>query len=53
MVNGMHPTPSRSSTSRSSGSIHRLNIEYEGWWMSSGVPSSRRMRAASAVRLGP
>ena len=34
----MHPTPSAPRTSRSRSSIQRLNIEYEGWWMSSGVP---------------
>ena len=31
-------------------SIQRLSSEYDGWWMSSGVPRSRRIRAASAVR---
>jgi hypothetical protein len=27
----------------------RFSIEYEGWWMRSGVPSSRRIAAASRV----
>jgi hypothetical protein len=26
-----------------------LIIEYDGWWISNGVPSSRRMAAASRV----
>ncbi len=30
-------------------SIQRLSIEYDGWWISSGVPSSRAMVAASRV----
>jgi hypothetical protein len=47
----MQPTPSSPSVSRSSGSIQRLSIEYDGWWISSGVPRSRRMAAASAVRF--
>ncbi len=52
-VNAMQPTPSRSSTSSSSSSIQRLSIEYDGWEMSSGVPSSRRIWTASAVRAAP
>ena len=44
----MQPMPSCSSTSSSpSSSIHRLIIEYDGWWMSAGTPSSRSIRAAS------
>ena len=45
----MHPMPSSPRTSRSSGSIQRLSIEYEGWWISSRIPRSRRIAAASAV----
>jgi hypothetical protein len=45
----MHPAPSSARTSRSSGSIQRFSIEYEGWWINSGVPSSRRIAAASRV----
>ena len=43
----------RSRTSSRPCSIQRLNIEYDGWWMSSGVPRSRRIEAASRVRSGP
>ena len=39
-------------TSSRPASIQRLNIEYEGWWMVSGVPRSRRMPAALAVCSG-
>ena len=46
----MQPTPSDSSVSSSSGSIQRLKSEYEGWWMSSGVPSPCRISAAARVR---
>ncbi len=42
----MQPMPSSPRTSSSPRSIQRLSIEYDGWWMSSGVPSSRRMPAA-------
>ena len=49
----MQPTPVSPSTSSSSSSIQRLSIEYDGWWISSGVPSSFRMRTASRVRSGP
>ena len=45
----MQPTPSSPSASRSSGSIQRFSIEYEGWWMRSGVPRSPRIAAASRV----
>jgi hypothetical protein len=47
--NAMQPTPSSPSASRRSGSIQRLSIEYEGWWMRRGVPRSRRIAAASRV----
>ena len=48
--NAMQPMPcSSSSSSRSSSSIHRLSSEYDGWWISSGVPSSRAIVAASRV----
>ncbi len=46
----MQPTPSSPTASSSSGSIQRFSSEYEGWWMSSGVPRSRRIAAASRVR---
>ena len=39
-------------SSRPSVSIQRFSIEYEGWWISSGVPSSRAIVAASCVRSG-
>src|SRR5262249_46614259 len=45
----MQPTPSSASTSSSPSSIQRLSIEYDGWWMRSGVPRSRRIAAASVV----
>ena len=45
----MQPIPSAPSVSSSSGSIQRFSIEYEGWWISGGVPSPRRIAAASAV----
>jgi hypothetical protein len=51
--NAMHPAPTSARVSSSpSVSIQRLSIEYEGWWISNGVPSSRRIRAASAVIAG-
>ena len=45
----MQPTPSSPSASSRSGSIQRLSSEYEGWWIRSGVPSERRIAAASRV----
>jgi hypothetical protein len=51
----MQPIPSSPSTSSSDGSpssTQRLSIEYDGWWISSGVPRSRRIAAASRVRCG-
>ncbi len=48
----MQPTPSSSSVASSSGSIQRLSIEYDGWWIRSGVPSERRIAAASRVFSG-
>ena len=48
----MQPIPSSPSTSSSSGSIQRLSSEYDGWWISSGVPRSRMICAARAVRCG-
>ena len=47
----MQPMPWVSSSSSRSFSIQRFSIEYDGWWMSSGVPSSRAIVAASAVFL--
>ena len=48
-VNAIIPAPVPSSASRSSGSTHRLNRLYDGWWISSGTPSERRISAASRV----
>ena len=45
----MQPIPCASSSSSRSSSIQRLSIEYDGWWISSGVPSSRAIVAASRV----
>src|SRR5437899_80496 len=45
----MQPIPSSPRTSRRSGSIHRFSIAYQGWWMRSGVPRSRRKAPASSV----
>ena len=39
----MQPTPSSPSVSSSPPSIQRLIIEYDGWWISSGVPSDFRI----------
>ena len=39
----MQPTPSSPTASSRSGSIQRFSIEYDGWWMRSGVPRSRRI----------
>ena len=41
--NAMQPTPSRPARRAGPSSIQRLSIEYDGWWISSGVPSSRRI----------
>ena len=48
--NTMQPAPSSPSASSRSGSIQRFSSEYDGWWISSGVPSSRSIAAASRVR---
>ena len=45
----MQPTPSEPSVSSSSGSIQRLSSEYDGWWISGGVPSDARISYASRV----
>ena len=47
----MQPIPSCLRTSNSSGSAHRLSIEYDGWWMSSRVPICLSVAAASLVRF--
>ena len=47
----MQPTPSSPSTSSRSSSTQRFISEYDGWWISSGVPSSRRIRTASRGAL--
>jgi hypothetical protein len=49
---GVDPDLDGAAVDLGSGSIHRLNIEYDGWRISSGVPSLRRISAARAVRLG-
>ena len=49
----MQPTPFRpEDVQEALSSTQRLSIEYEGWWMRSGVPRSRRMcdRFAGALR---
>ncbi len=48
----MHPMPCSSSSSSRPPSIQRLSMEYDGWWISSGVPRSRAIRAASCVLSG-
>ena len=46
-VKTMTPMPCSSHSSSRSSSIQRLSMLYDGWWISSGVPSSPRIRAAS------
>ncbi len=46
----MAPTPSSPRTLSSSSSTHRLSSEYDGWWISSGVPIRRSREIASRVR---
>ena len=46
----MRPRPVSPTASSRSSSIQRLSIEYDGWWMSSGVPIARRISTASRVR---
>ena len=49
----MQPAPtSLEGVEQPLGSIQRLSIEYEGWWISSGVPRSARIAAACAVSAG-
>ena len=48
-LNTMQPIPCSSSSSSRSPSIQRFRIEYDGWWISSGVPRSRAIVAASCV----
>ena len=51
--NAMQPAPtSVSVSSRPSVSTQRLSIEYDGWWMSSGVPRSREDPGRVAGELG-
>jgi hypothetical protein len=51
--NAMQPAPASSRVSSSpSVSIQRLSIEYDGWWINSGVPRSARISAALAVSSG-
>ena len=45
----MQPMPCSSSSSAGPPSIQRFSIEYDGWWISSGVPRSRAIVAASCV----
>src|SRR6478735_7717426 len=49
-VNAMAPIPSCFSTPVRPSSTQRLRIEYEGWWITSGVPRLRATAAATAVR---
>src|SRR6478752_4162920 len=46
----MRPRPVSPTASSRSSSIQRLSIEYEGWWMTTGVPIARRISTASRVR---
>lgn len=39
----------RPAAASSPRSIQRLSIEYEGWWMSSGVPRPRMISCARTV----
>ena len=48
----MLPTPSSSSTGNSPSSMCRSNIEYRGWWMSSGTLYSARAATAARVCAG-
>ena len=48
----MQPIPSCTNVSSSPSSIHRFSMLYDGWWISSGTPSSRTIRAASRVVPG-
>ena len=49
--NAMQPAPTSSkASSRWSSSVHRLSIEYDGWWMSSGTLCSASSAAACRVR---
>ena len=48
----MQPIPCSSSSSSRPFSIQRFSIEYDGWWISNGVPSSRAIVAASRVFAG-
>ena len=51
--NAMQPMPSSPEHVEQDGSpssTQRLSIEYDGWWISSGTPMSRRSAAASRVR---
>ena len=49
-VNAIAPMPSCFSTPVSPSSTQRLRIEYDGWWMTSGVPRQRATATATAVR---
>ena len=49
-VNAIAPMPSCLSTPVSPSSTQRLRIEYDGWWITSGVPRLRATAAAVAVR---
>ena len=42
--------PSSPSTLVSPPSIQRFSMEYDGWWIRSGVPRPRKIAAASRVR---
>ena len=48
----MQPTPSSPTVSSSSGSIQRLSIEYDGWWISRRTPMPASNACASRVLAG-
>jgi hypothetical protein len=50
--NAMQPTPVSSRVSSRPSSTQRLSIEYDGWWISSGVPRALRISTAFLVRCG-
>ena len=49
-VKAIAPMPSCFSTPVRPSSTQRLRIEYDGWWITSGVPRLRATAAAVAVR---
>ena len=51
-VNAIAPMPSCFRTPVSPSSTQRFRIEYDGWWMTSGVPSAARDRGRDRRPLG-